>query len=81
MKAPVGERLRRSRRAQDLTQEQLADLADLNAITISRLENGTAKAVYADTVLVLAKALHITTDYLLGLSDHEHGDSSRAACL
>lgn len=71
MKAPVGERVRRVRRGQDLTQEQLAAKAGLNVITISRLEKGTSKAVYADSVAALARALGITSDYLLGLSDKE----------
>lgn len=71
MQAPVGERVRRVRRAQDLTQERLAELAGLNVITISRLEKGTAKEAYADTVAALARALGVSADYLLGLSDKE----------
>jgi transcriptional regulator with XRE-family HTH domain len=72
MNSPVGERVRRVRRGQDLSQEKLADMASLNVITISRLENGTAKAVYADTVAALARALGVSTDYLLGLKDTCH---------
>jgi transcriptional regulator with XRE-family HTH domain len=71
MKSPVGERVRKVRRAQDLTQEKLAGMAALNVITISRLEAGTAKAVYADTVAALARALKVSTDYLLGLTEME----------
>ena len=73
MKAPVGERVRRSRRAQDLTQAALAERSKVNAITISRLEKGTAKAVYADTVAALARGLHVSADYLLGLAEREDG--------
>jgi transcriptional regulator with XRE-family HTH domain len=73
MEAPVGKRVRQVRRAQDMTQERLAALSALNVITISRLEKGTAKAVYADTVAALARALHVSSDYLLGLSEQEHG--------
>jgi len=73
MTAPIGPRLRRIRRARDLTQEALATLSGLNVITISRLENGTAKAVYADTVLALADVLAVSADYLLGLSHVEEG--------
>jgi transcriptional regulator with XRE-family HTH domain len=69
MKSPVGERVRRVRRAQDLTQEKLAARAALSVLTISRLEKGTAKAVYADTVADLARALGVSTDYLLGLEE------------
>ena len=71
MNAPVGQRVRRVRRAQDLTQRDLAQRSGLNVITISRLDKGTAKAVYADTVAVLAKALGISANYLLGLTDKE----------
>jgi transcriptional regulator with XRE-family HTH domain len=78
MKAPIGSRLRRIRRAKDLTQEQLATQAGLNVITISRLENGTAKAVYADTVAALATTLRISADYLLGLTDKEEAHDSQA---
>ncbi len=69
MQAPVGERVRRVRRAQDITQAGLAVLSGLNVITISRLEKGSAKAVYADTVAALARALGVSADYLLGLRD------------
>lgn len=71
MHAPVGERVRKLRRAQDLTQEDLATKSQLNVITISRLENKTAKAVYGDTIVALAVALGVSTDYLLGMSDKE----------
>jgi transcriptional regulator with XRE-family HTH domain len=73
MHAPVGERVRRMRRMQDVTQARLAALSGLNVITISRLEKGTAKEVYADTVAALAHALGVSADYLLGLSDKENG--------
>jgi transcriptional regulator with XRE-family HTH domain len=72
MQAPVGKRVRQVRRAQDMTQERLAILSELNVITISRLEKGTAKAVYADTVAALARALQVSSDYLLGLSEREN---------
>jgi len=71
MQSPVGVRVRKVRRAQDLTQEQLADKCSVDAITISRLESGRAKAVYADTVAALARGLKVSSDYLLGLSDEE----------
>ncbi len=69
----LGERLRLVRLARDLTQERLAELSGLHAITISRLENGTAKEVYGDSVAALARALGVSADYLLGLSEKEHG--------
>jgi transcriptional regulator with XRE-family HTH domain len=69
MESPVGARVRRIRRLRDLTQTQLAEKSGLNVMTILRLEKESAKAVYADTVARLARALHVTSDYLLGLTD------------
>lgn len=68
---PLGHRLRKVRRARDLTQAQLQALSGINAITISRLEHGTAEHAYARTVRDLARALQVSTDYLLGLSEQE----------
>ncbi len=66
---PLGQRLRRTRRARDLTQQKLGELAGVNPITISRLESGDAQHAYARTVRDLAKALGVSADYLLGLSN------------
>ena len=73
MEHAVGNRVRGVRRARDLTQAQLAALTSLNVITISRLENGTAKSVHGDTIVALARALGVSADYLLGLSGREEG--------
>ncbi len=66
---PLGQRLRKVRRSKDLTQEQLATLAGVNPITISRLESGSAEHAYALTLRNLARALKVSADYLLGLDD------------
>jgi transcriptional regulator with XRE-family HTH domain len=66
---PLGQRLRRVRRSKDLTQEELGRLAGVNAVTISRLESGNAEHAYARTVRDLARALGVSADYLLGLSN------------
>ena len=73
MEAAIGRRVRRSRRARDVTQSQLAVQTGLNVTTISRLENGTAKETYADTIVALARGLGVSADYLLGLSEREAG--------
>jgi transcriptional regulator with XRE-family HTH domain len=69
MKVPLAARLRKVRRDQDHTQQELGALAKINYTTISRIESGEAKQVYADTVMELAKALDVSADYLLGLTD------------
>jgi len=72
MKVPLAARLRQIRRAKDKTQQQLGHLAKINYTTISRIESGEAKQVYADTVRDLAEALGVSADYLLGLADDPH---------
>lgn len=73
MEAAIGRRVRRARRARDVTQSQLAVQTGLNVTTISRLENGTAKETYAETIIALARGLGVSADYLLGLSEREEG--------
>ena len=60
-----GKRLRRIRRAQDLTQQELGKKADIHYTTISRLEAGDATQIYADTVVRLAEALGVSLDMLV----------------
>ena len=81
----LSHRLRKIRRAQDLTQQELAEQAGVSYVTISRIESGEASQVYVETVMRLAKALDVTTDALLGMDEFEitdkepdHGGSSRA---
>lgn len=69
---PLGQRLRKVRRQQDLTQAQLGAMSGVNAITISRLEKGNAEHAYARTVRDLAHALKVSADYLLGLREESH---------
>jgi transcriptional regulator with XRE-family HTH domain len=69
MDFPLGSRLRRVRRAKDLTQQELGKLAGVNYTTISRIESGEAKQIYVETFRALAKALGVSADYLLGLSN------------
>ena len=83
MKYPIGPRLRRLRRSRDLTQHDVARLAGLNVVTISRLEHGTSEQIYADTLGDLACALQVSADYLLGLTEekgegpHDHSTTPR----
>lgn len=52
-------RLRRARLERALTQNELANLADVHVVTISRLEGGTQSAT-PSTVRRLASALGLT---------------------
>ena len=66
-----GERIVLLRRRQGLTQQTVARLSGLNTNTISRLERGDILDPSGSVVVRLARALHTTTDYLLGLADEE----------
>jgi transcriptional regulator with XRE-family HTH domain len=66
---PLGKRVRKVRRAQDLTQRDLEKLSGIHVVTISRIESGEASRPSAETVRDLAKALQVSADYLLGLKD------------
>ena len=55
-----GTLLRRHRQAAGLSQEELAELACLSAVSVGALERGTRKAPYRETVALLARALSLT---------------------
>ena len=59
-----GLHLRRLRQARGLSQQQLADLADVSKITIQRIENAKFN-VTLDTLISIANALEITLSKLL----------------
>jgi len=68
-------RLRHAREEmRKLTQAQLGELAGLPATSISHFENeeGTRKPSF-DNLRSIAKALDVTTDYLLGRAAEAHG--------
>jgi len=67
-----GKRLLELRKARGLTQVELAELTGSTQRAISYYEN-EASFPPAAAVIVLAKALHVTTDELLGLKQRETG--------
>ena len=69
----LGKRLRQARRAQDLTQQQLALKADDNYTTISRVENGDYTQLYWKTVYDLATALGVSLDWASGREEKTNG--------
>src|SRR6266446_8668464 len=71
----VGERVRQRRKALGMTQEQLEATSGVPQGSISRIESGTAEDVYASTVIGFAKALMVSTDWLLGLTSAMEGKS------
>jgi transcriptional regulator with XRE-family HTH domain len=61
-------RLREARELRELTQAELGRLAGLPSTTISHFESNTRKPSF-DNLRRLSKALDVTTDYLMGLSE------------
>ena len=60
----IGGRIRKVREHQHYTREQIAEKADISAQFLADIENGY-KSMTAATIINLANALHISTDYIL----------------
>ena len=60
----IGERIKNRRKMMKLTQEQLANFADIGIQHLSKIENGKATLSLACFVAI-ANALQTTTDHLL----------------
>ncbi len=60
----MGKRITERRKLQGLSQEELAEKADLTPQTISTAERGT-KAIRPENLLNISIALGVSTDYLL----------------
>ena len=71
----VGDRVRQRRKALGMTQEQLEAASGVPQGSISRIESGVAEDIYVSTVLGFAKALQVSTDYLLGVAPLEQAPS------
>ncbi len=64
MAREFGERLKVAREARRATQQDLATLAGVDVVQISRYERGLGMPA-AETTVSIAKAVKVTTDYLL----------------
>lgn len=65
--------LRSARTKSGFTCQELANLLNVSAATISRWENGKREPKY-DKLLALAAALHVTPNDLLGVVQKENPD-------
>ena len=75
----IGERIRSTRISANMTQEQLAKISGLKQFHISRIEMGYIKELKSGTLVALAHALKVSTDYLLGLEESESSKTKDAA--
>ncbi len=67
-KKSFGEKLKRLRKNKNLTQEQLAEMIDIDPRNLSRIEVGSS-FVKAETLEKILKALDVTTEQLFS-NDH-----------
>ncbi len=65
----VGATIKALRTRTYLNQKDLAKATGITQATISRIEKDKIKAVSADTLSRVAKALNVSTDHLLGKSE------------
>jgi|GraSoiStandDraft_57_1057295.scaffolds.fasta_scaffold557843_1 transcriptional regulator with XRE-family HTH domain len=70
--AQLSERLRQLRKQRRMTQKDLEEISHVPQNTISRIEIGGAQEISTKTLISLAGAFKVSTDYLLGLSEDDH---------
>lgn len=64
----VNERIGDLRTSRGLQQKELAEMIGVSASQLSRIENGETTNINSETIAKLAKALNVSTDYILGLT-------------
>ena len=68
----IGERIRRTRRAHDISQEILAEMADISTTHMSHIETGNTK-MSLEVLVDIAAALNVSIDYIV--FGEERGDN------
>ena len=71
----MGEKLKSLRIEKNLTQKQVADRIGLAISAVSSYESGTRYPSY-DVLVKLARIFHVSTDYLLGMTDKRNIDAT-----
>lgn len=72
----TGEKIREIRKERGLNQDQLAELASLNRVTVAKYESGKVEPG-AHALSKIADALEVSTDVLLGRSDEKPQEKPR----
>lgn len=67
-------RIRAERKKLNMSMEQLAELSNVSLQTIKDIEHAK-RACQIDTLVSIASALHLTTDYVLGMLDYTVEDT------
>ncbi|VAW42603.1 Transcriptional regulator, Xre family [hydrothermal vent metagenome] len=71
-------RLQQTRKLRELSQDELANKAELPSTTISHFESGKRKPSF-DNLRKLADALEVSIDYLMGRTNKLSGNQSTEA--
>lgn len=74
-----GKKLRTLRRARGITQEELAEMLNIEKLHVSRMENGM-RSCSIDLLIEIACQLHTSTDYLL-MGREPHRNQEREQLL
>lgn len=69
----MGEKLKSLRLEKNLTQKQLANRIGLAISAVSSYESGSRYPSY-EVLIQLARIFHVSTDYLLGITDKRNLD-------
>ena len=69
----MGEKLKSLRLEKILTQKQIADRIGLAISAVSSYESGSRYPSY-DVLVKLSRIFHVSTDYLLGITDKRNVD-------
>lgn len=66
----IGERIKEARKKTGKTQVELAELINVRQKDVSRWENDVMVPT-ATTIISLCKALNVSADYILGLTEYK----------
>ena len=69
----MGDKLKSLRTKKKLTQKQVSDMIGLAVSAVSSYESGSRYPSY-DVLIKLARIFHVSTDYLLGMTDKRNID-------
>lgn len=60
----VGDKIKLTRLARGMTQQELADLAQITRVEVNKIENNKVPHLRAFTAVKIARALNVPTDFL-----------------
>jgi len=76
MRKEIGERIRKLRKNQNLTREELAEKSEISSKFLYEIEMGR-KGLSADTLLKIARTLSCSCDYILTGENYEKIQKNR----